>query len=146
MSGNMIESSPLRFAYISFSWLQCILVLILYQRRLPCQISGLLLSIVTHPAVSASVVSSISLSLLFFVSRNDNLETPFHRILAFIYIIHSIVLGSSLIREQVVYGELGSALGKVVIIGAALCFAWAFLGISKLVRLGKSSHLCFTEV
>src|SRR5277367_5953279 len=93
------EPTPLRFAYTSFALTQCLLVLVLYQTRMPGQTSvGSIRSNITHPL--ASFVSSISLSVLFFLSRNVKYETRFHRSLAVIFVFRSIVLGSALIRGQ----------------------------------------------
>jgi hypothetical protein len=114
--------------------------------RLPLQTSeASLQSILQQPIGSASFVSTISLSTLFFLSRNVRNESGFHRSLAAIFVLHCIVLGSALIRQQYVLGGLGSAFGKVSVIAAASCFVWAFMGIMNLAQ-GNGDRLCFIEM
>jgi hypothetical protein len=114
--------------------------------RLPVQTSDAPLQlIILQPIGSVSFVSSISLSALFFLSRNVKPESGFHKSLAVIFVLHSILLGSASIRQQYALGGLGSAFGKISVIATASCFVCALMGIMNLAQ-GHGEGLCLTEM
>jgi len=79
-----------------------------------------------------SLTSWISLSLIFFLSRDTNIEMGFYRNLGILFVLHNIILGGILIKEQYDSVGLSSMFGKVSVIEAIFCFAWALIGIMKL--------------
>jgi hypothetical protein len=81
----------------------------------------------------------VSLGILFFVSRNQKIETGFHRSLAYVFIIHSILFAGILVRNQSIFGKLENDVrriwGDVVMLGGAVFSFWcALIGILALLR------------
>jgi len=72
--------------------------------------------------------------MLVYLSSNDNIEPEFRRTLVVIFVIHNTVLCGILIGEHVACGGIGSAFGKVSVIGAAFCFVWALMGVQNLIK------------
>ena len=137
----VLESSPLHFTYSSFSLIQCLLVLVstqMHSTQKPSVFS--FHQIVISPAISVSFLSSMSLTL-FFLSRNENLETGFYRSSVLIFVLNSVVLSSNLIGEQIVSAGIGSASGKISVIGVTFSIAWALLGIYTLAKQNRGK-LC----